>query len=72
MKSQTGEEVNQCFRNVRSQPQATQLNEIQIFSFKIQFQITIETAEIVVSQAIDLWQEYGGPTGLVISESIKK
>ena len=39
---------------------------------KIQFQITKETAEIVVSQAIDLWQEYGGPTGLVISESIKK
>jgi len=34
--------------------------------------ITKETAEIVVSQAIDLWQEYGGPTGLVISESIKK
>jgi len=33
--------------------------------------ITKEAAEIIVSEAIDLWQEYGGPTGLTITEPIK-
>lgn len=28
-------------------------------------QMTKETAEIIVNEAIDLWQEHGGPTGLV-------
>ena len=32
-------------------------------------QVTKETAEIVVNEAIELWLEHGGPTGLNISDT---
>ena len=35
-------------------------------------QMTKETAEIIVNEAIDLWQEHGGPTGLTISDPPKQ
>jgi len=34
--------------------------------------VTKETAEIVVNEAIELWLEHGGPTGLAIAEALPK
>lgn len=34
-------------------------------------QVTKETSEIVVNEAIELWQEHGGPIGLTIIEPPK-
>ena len=36
-----------------------------VFQKSLLLQMTKETAEIIVNEAIDLWQEHGGPTGLV-------
>lgn len=36
------------------------------------YKVTKETSEIVVNEAIELWQEHGGPIGLTISELPKQ
>ena len=34
-------------------------------------QVTKETADIIVNEAIDLWQEHGGPIGLLYTDQSK-
>jgi hypothetical protein len=34
--------------------------------------VTKETSEIVVNEAIELWQEHGGPIGLTITDLPKQ
>lgn len=38
----------------------------------IPVKVTKETSEIVVNEAIELWQEHGGPIGLTITDLPKQ